>query len=93
MRVAASVLPGGAKSPALLADDARMRAFVRAIDRRGAMVASICRGTLLPVKSEVVRGRRITGFNDAAAYPDLAVAPHAGQSGSMANPSSGMATS
>jgi putative intracellular protease/amidase len=38
---------------------------------------------LLPVKSEVVRGRRITGFNDAAAYPDLAVAPHAQEAGAI----------
>jgi protease I len=77
------LIPGGAKSPALLADDAKVRAFVHEIDRRGAMVASICRGALLPVKSDVVRGRRITGFNDAAAYPDLVVGPHAVEAGAI----------
>src|SRR5262245_49412500 len=35
------LIPGGAKSPALLADDANVRAFVREIDRCGGMVASI----------------------------------------------------
>jgi protease I len=77
------LIPGGAKSPGILADDARVRAFVREIDHRRAMVASICRGALLPVKSDVARGRRITGFNDAAAYPDLVVGPQALEAGAI----------
>jgi protease I len=77
------VIPGGARSPGLLADDARARAFVAGLDRRGSMVASICRGTLLPVKAGVARGRRITGFNDAVAYPELVVGPLAIDAGAV----------
>src|SRR5262245_31783995 len=77
------LVPGGANSPALLADDARIRAFVQEVDRCGNMVACICRGTLLPVRADIIRGRRITGFNDAAAYPDLVVAPHALAAGAI----------
>src|SRR5262245_26616972 len=77
------LVPGGANSPALLADDARVRAFVQEVDRCGNMVACICRGTLLPVRADIIRGRRITGFNDAAAYPDLVVAPHALAAGAI----------
>jgi deglycase len=77
------LVPGGAKSPALLADDARVRTFVQEINRHGNMVACICRGTLLPVRADVVRNRRITGFNDAAAYPDLVVGPHALAAGAI----------
>jgi len=77
------LIPGGAKSPSLLADDASVRAFVREIDRHGGMIASICRGSLLPVKSDIVRGRRITGFNEVIAYPDLVVGPHALKAGAI----------
>jgi protease I len=77
------LIPGGAKSPGLLADDARARAFVQEVDRRGMMVASICRGALLPVKTGIARGRRITGFNDAATYPALVVGPHAIEAGAI----------
>jgi protease I len=77
------LIAGGAKSPALLAEDERIRAFVRNLDRRGRMVASICRGALLPVKSGIARGRRITGFNDVVAYPDLIVGPLATAAGAI----------
>jgi len=77
------LIAGGAKSPALLAEDERIRSFVRNLDRGGRMVASICRGALLPVKSGIARGRRITGFNDVAAYPDLIVEPHATAAGAI----------
>jgi protease I len=45
------------------------------------MLASICRGTLLLAKSDVVRGKRVTGFNDANQYPELVVQPHAEAAG------------
>jgi protease I len=77
------LIAGGAKSPALLAEDERIRSFVRNLDRRGRMVASICRGSLLTVKSGIARGRRITGFNDVVAYPDLIVEPHATAAGAI----------
>lgn len=47
------------------------------------MVASICRGALLLVRSGIARGKRVTGFNDAEAYPDLMVGPHAIEAGAL----------
>jgi protease I len=61
------LIPGGAKSPGLLADDAR--AWALKIDRGRKMVASICRGSLLPIKAGIVRGRRLTGFNECGGIP------------------------
>ena len=75
------LIPGGAKSPALLAESARIRDFVKRTSEGGNMIASICRGSLLPAKSDVVHGKRMTGFNDAALYPDLVVQPHAEAAG------------
>jgi deglycase len=77
------LIPGGAKSPALLAESARVRDFVKRTSERGNMIASICRGSLLPAKSDVVRGKRMTGFNDAAQYPDLVVQPDAEAAGAI----------
>jgi putative intracellular protease/amidase len=54
-----------------------IKAFAQTVNARGGIVSSICRGTLLPIKSGIARGRRVTGFNDAATYPDLCVEPHA----------------
>jgi protease I len=71
------LVPGGAKSPALLAEDASTRQFLKDANERGIMLAAICRGSLLLAKSDVVNGRRMTGFNDAKRYPDLVVEPHA----------------
>ena len=80
------LVPGGAKSPAILAEDANVRAFVKEADRRGALVAGICRGSLLLAKSDVVKGKRMTGFNDADQYPDLVVRPHAEAAGAVDAP-------
>jgi protease I len=77
------LIAGGAKSPALLAEDDRVKSFVREIDRQGGTVAAICRGALLAVKSGIARGRRITGFNDATTYPELVVEPHAVKAGAI----------
>jgi protease I len=75
------LIPGGAKSPALLAESAAVRQFLRDANARGIMLASICRGSLLLAKSDVVNGKRMTGFNDARQYPDLVVQPHAEAAG------------
>jgi protease I len=75
------LIPGGAKSPALLADDERITRFVRAVNDRGGVIAAICRGTLLAALSNVVSGKQMTGFNDAATYPDLVVRPAAEAAG------------
>ena len=75
------LIPGGAKSPALLADDPNVTAFIRAVSARGGVVACICRGSLLAARSGVVKGRRMTGFNDEEAYPELVVQPAAEAAG------------
>lgn len=56
------LIPGGAKSPAILSQDERTKAFVRAIAEAGKLVACICRGALLAGNAGIVRDRRITGF-------------------------------
>ena len=67
------LVPGGAKSPALLAEDPRVTKFVRDVSTRGGVIACICRGSLLAARSKVVTGRRMTGFNDSVSYPELVV--------------------
>jgi protease I len=56
------LIPGGAKSPAILSQDERTKAFVRAIAEARKLVACICRGALLAGNAGIVRDRRITGF-------------------------------
>jgi DJ-1/PfpI family len=73
--------PGGAKSPALLAEDPRVTKFVQDVSARGGVIACICRGSMLAARSEVVAGRRMTGFNDSASYPELVVQPDAEAAG------------
>lgn len=75
------LIPGGAKSPALLSESPAVQEFVRDANARGILIAAICRGSLLLAKSDVVRGRRITGFNLTDQYPDLAVQPEAEAAG------------
>jgi protease I len=77
------LIPGGAKSPALLAEDEWITRFVQAIAENGGVIACICRGSLLAARSNVVSGKRMTGFNDAEAYPDLVVQPHAEAAGAI----------
>jgi protease I len=69
------LVPGGAKSPAILAEDKRVLAFLREADGKDKMVASICRGTLLVAISDVAKGHEITGFHLGNLYPDLVVKP------------------
>jgi protease I len=74
------LIPGGAKSPVILSQDERVKAFVRSIAQADKLVACICRGTLLAANAGIVRGRRITGFvGDSALsaeqYHELAVEP------------------
>ena len=67
------LVPGGAKSPGTLSDNKAVREFVKVIDEKGKLVASICRGALLIAKSGVAKNREITGFYDPELYPDLAI--------------------
>ena len=69
------LVPGGAKSPAILAESVEVMRFVRAIDGAGKLVASICRGSLLVAKSGIAKGRRITGFHLEDQFPDLVIRP------------------
>src|SRR5262244_2022094 len=39
------LIPGGAKSPALLAEDPRVTKFVQDVSARGGVIACICRGS------------------------------------------------
>ncbi len=74
------LIPGGAKSPVILGQDERVKAFLRAIAEADKLVACICRGTLLAANAGIVRNRRITGFTgdselSAEQYRELAVEP------------------
>jgi protease I len=75
------LIPGGAKSPALLAEDPRVTKFVQDVSARGGVIACICRGSMLAARSKVVAGRRMTGFNDSVSYPELVVQPDAEAAG------------
>ena len=75
------LIPGGAKSPALLADDPRVTKFVQDVAARGGVIACVCRGSMLAARSKVVAGRRMTGFNDRVSYPELVVQPDAEAAG------------
>ena len=75
------LIPGGAQSPALLAEDPRVTRFVQDVDARGGVIACICRGSMLAARSKVVGGRRMTGFNDSLSFPELVVQPDAEAAG------------
>jgi len=80
------LIPGGAKSPVILSQDERIKAFVRAIAAADKLVACICRGMLLAANAGIVQGRRVTGFIGdsqltADRYRELAIEPVVVQSG------------
>ena len=69
------LVPGGAKSPALLAQSDTVLSFLREINGMHKLVAPICRGTLLVASSGIVKDRHVTGFHLGKQYPDLVVQP------------------
>lgn len=69
------LVPGGAKSPALLSDDPLIIAFLRKVNEQERLVASICRGSLLVAKSGIAKGRHLTGFHQDDEFPDLVIRP------------------
>jgi protease I len=77
------LVPGGAKSPAILAEDERVLSFLQEIDVAKKMVAPICRGTMLVATAGVARGKEITGFHLTSQYPDLAVQPFVAKYGGL----------
>jgi protease I len=76
-------VPGGAKSPALLAEDPAIIAFLRKINDDEKLVASICRGSLLVAKSGIARGRNLTGFHLSKEFPDLVIKPIVEENGGI----------
>jgi deglycase len=70
-----ALVPGGAKSPAILAEDERILAFLRTMDGAEKLIAPICRGTLLVAASGVAKGRPITGFHLESQYPEFVIKP------------------
>src|SRR5262245_38342395 len=77
----AVLIPGGAKSPAVLAEDPRVTKFVHDVSGQGGVISCIFRGSLLAARSKVGAGPRITGFNDSLSYPELVVQPDAEAAG------------
>jgi protease I len=69
------LVPGGAKSPAILSESEVALKFLREINGQHKLVAPICRGTMLVAHAGVVKGRRVTGFHLREEYPDLVVRP------------------
>jgi deglycase len=69
------LIPGGAKSPALLSEDESVLSFIREFNAQKKLIASICRGSLLTARSGIVKGRQLTGFHLASQYPDLVIRP------------------
>jgi len=77
------LVPGGAKSPALLAENPAILAFLRKINDDQKLVASICRGSLLVAKSGIAKGRRLTGFHLEKEFPDLVIRPIVEENGGI----------
>ena len=69
------LVPGGAKSPALLAKSEAVLSFLRKINSEEKLVAAICRGSMLVARSGIAKSRRLTGFHLANEYPELVVRP------------------
>ena len=77
------LVPGGAKSPALLAENPAIIAFLRKIDADRKLVASICRGSLLVAKSGIIDRRHLTGFHLSEEFPDLVIKPIVEENGGI----------
>ena len=77
------LVPGGAKSPAILSDNEAVLSFLKEINAGRKLIAPICRGTLLVAKSGIVKNRRITGFHLREQFPELVVQPTVEQFGGI----------
>src|SRR5262245_4047036 len=77
------LVPGGAKSPALLAENANVVACFRKMNDDRKLIASICRGSLLVAKSGIIKGRHLTGFHLDKEFPDLVIRPIVEQNGGI----------
>jgi deglycase len=77
------LVPGGAKSPAVLSENDAVLSFLRKVDAQHKLVASICRGSLLVATSGIAKGRHLTGFHLDTEYPDLVIRPIVEQFGGI----------
>jgi protease I len=77
------LIPGGARSPALLAENQEVLSLLRQINDQKKLVASICRGSLLVAKSGIAKGRHLTGFHLDKEFPDLVIRPIVEASGGI----------
>jgi protease I len=77
------LVPGGAKSPAILSENEAVLSFLKEINAGRSLIAPICRGTLLVAKSGIVKNRRITGFHLREQFPELVVQPTVEQFGGI----------
>ena len=77
------LVPGGAKSPAILAESEAVLSFIRQIDGECKLVAPICRGTLLVASSGIVKNRAVTGFHLGEECPELVIRPVVEQFGGL----------
>jgi protease I len=77
------LVPGGAKSPAVLSEHDAVLSFLRKVDAQHKLVASICRGSLLVATSGIAKGRHLTGFHLDKEYPDLVIRPIVEQFGGI----------
>lgn|SRR5262249_48355005 len=77
------LVPGGAKSPAILSESEAVLSFLRQMNGDQKLIAPICRGTFLVAKSGIVKNRRITGFHLREQYPELVVQPTVEQFGGV----------
>lgn len=68
-----TLVPGGVKSPEILAEDERILSFLRTMNSAEKLIAPICRGSLLVAISGVANGRQITGFHLASQYQELPI--------------------
>src|SRR5262245_13548119 len=77
------LVTGGAKSPALLAENPGVISFLRKINEDRKLVASICRGSLLVAKSGIAKGRHLTGFHLDKEFPELVIKPIVEENGGI----------
>jgi protease I len=77
------LVPGGAKSPAILSESEAVLSFLRQVDGERKLVAPICRGTLLVARSGLVKDRHVTGFHLSNQYPEFVIRPTVEQFGGI----------
>lgn len=68
------MIPGGATSPRTLSKNKDVLNFIKELNQRGKLVASICRGSLPVAVSGIAKQRPITGYYlDDPEHPDQAI--------------------